>query len=306
MITTQILVKNNEKTIEKTLDSIGNLKTKIIIGNLGCKDRTIEICSRYNLEIIDINEKNMALARNNLTKPGYNFFIHPWEVLKQGEEYLNNIKESSNIYVFENNLISKQQRIWNDKEKFKNPVFETLINKNAITNPEIILYSEDVPNDTKEKLQKIYDWKESRPLDIEPYYYMACCYLSLGDYKNFKLYSNEYFVRENKINSSYIMLKYYNSQVNLFLEEIKESVQNVLFCLSYYPAFAEFWCLLGDIYLKQREFIKAKSFYQNALIIGKKRTNDTMSIEIEKYKEYPEDMIGKIDELIQKTIDFNR
>lgn len=300
MLTTQILVKNNEKTIKKTLDSIKSVSSKIIIGNLGSTDNTIKICSEYDVEIVDIDSNNRSEIRNNLSRGGFNFYINPWEVLQQGQDYLINIYNSCNVYIFEDNVIYKEQRIWKE-EKFINPVFETIINKKAITFPEIVIISKDKPNDLEEKLLLVKNWNISKPLDIEPYYYMACCYLSLGNYDKFRLYSNEYFMRENNINHSYIMLKYYSSKLNLFLNKIKIAAEEILFCLSYYPAHAEFWCLLGDIYYKQKVLNKAKSFYENAIIIGEKRKNDEMPIEIDKYKEYPEKMIKIIENIINKS-----
>lgn len=299
MITTQILVKNNEKTIEKTLASIASLNSKILIGNLGSTDKTIEICSDFKTEIIDINNiKDYSKIRNSLAQEGLNFYINPWEILVQGHEKIAELGEATNVYVFENNVISKEIRFWNSTDLFKNPVYETIINKNAKISDQIIISSKNKPKDVNEKIILVKNWMNERPLDLEPCYYFAICHLSLSDYKNFLFYANKYCNMENKINNSLIMMKYYMSQVNLYLGNIKESAELVITCLSYFPAFAEFWCLLGDIYYFQKKWDKSKCFYENAKIIGQKRKNkDDMPIEITKYKEYPEKMINNIDKI---------
>jgi len=296
MLTTQILVENNEKTIKNTLDSLVKLKSKVIIGDMGSSDNTIKICKEFELEIVDVSkQKNYSKIRNQLIKEGLNFYINPWETLEQGEDFLNQINETTNVYVFQNDVISKEIRIWKN-EQFKNPVYETIINKNAAISDKIIISSKKINNDIEEKLKLVKDWMKDRPLDLEPYYYLASCYLSLRDYKKFLFYANEYCNRENKINNSLIMMKYYMAQVKLHTHQIKEAAELTLTCISYLPSYAEFWCLLGDIFYHQKKWEKSKCFYENAMTIGKKRKNkDEMPIEIKKYKQYPESMIKNID-----------
>lgn len=304
MLTVQILVKNNEGTIKKTLESIKDLNAKILIGNLGCSDKTIDICSDYKCEIIEIKEKNnYSEIRNSLAGEDCNFYINPWECLVQGHEIVNNIKKSTNIYVFQNEIISRELRIWK-QEKFKNPIYETIINKDADFSPEIVVSSKGAPSD-KDKLLMVEKWIKERPVDIEPYYYLACCHLTNRNYEKFLFYANEYCLRENKINSSFIMMKYYMSQVKLHTNKVKEAAELALTCLSYYPSLAEFWCLLGDIYYKQKKWDKSKCFYQNAIIIGSQRKNDDLPIEINKYKSYPEKIIENINNIKKNSNIFS-
>lgn len=296
MITTQILIKNNEKIIKKTLDSIKSISSKIIIGDLGSNDKTIEICKEYQAEIVNLNkETNYSKIRNYLAKKNeINFYIEPGEVLVEGHEIIKKLKKTTNIYVFQNDVVSKEIRIWKE-DLFKNPVYETIVNKDAEINNKIIISSKSKINNNKEKLELVKKWYKDRPLDLEPCYYMAICYLSIGDYKNFLFHANKYCRIENKTNNSLIMIKYYIAQVNLHIGKPKEAAELALTCLSYYPSFAEFWCLLGDIYYFQKKWEKAICFYENAKIIGCKRKNiDDMPIEIKKYKEYPEKIINNI------------
>jgi glycosyltransferase involved in cell wall biosynthesis len=298
MISIQIITKNNESTIQKTLESIKNIKAKIFVADVGSIDKTTKICEEYKAEIINLDKiKDYSLVRNELIKEGINFYINPWEVLVGGHEILETTKETTNVYVFQNNLISKEIRIW-EKEKFKNPVYETIINQQAKIDERIVISSKNQPNDAKEKLEIVEKWMKNRPLDLEPYYYMATSHLSARNYDKFLFYANEYCNRENKINNSLIMMKYYEAQVKLYTNKIKEAAELTLTCLSYMPSYAEFWCLLGDIFYHQKKWDKSKSFYENAIIIGRKRKNkDELPIEILKYKEYPEQMIKNIEKI---------
>ena len=192
MLTIQILVNNNEKTIKNTLDSIASIDAKTIVGDLGCSDRTVEICSAYGADIIKIsNRDNYSKIRNSLCKEGINFYINPWEELIQGREIINSIKDCSNIYLFQNNVISKEIRFWKE-EKFINPVFETIINNNAKSYPQIVISSKNKPDEFENKLKLVEKWMSERPVDVEPYYYLACCYLSDRQYDKFLFYSQEY------------------------------------------------------------------------------------------------------------------
>ena len=103
-LTAQILVKNNELTIERCLNSILHLNCKILIGDLGCRDRTIDICNSYNCEVtrISLND-NFSLARNHLkglTKTQWNFFIEPWEQLLYGDEEILNFCDFQKLFCF--------------------------------------------------------------------------------------------------------------------------------------------------------------------------------------------------------------
>lgn len=304
MLTIQILLKNNQETIEQTLESIKEIDSKIIVADIGCSDDSIKICKNYTKEIIKIKEKDYSKIRNQLSGDSLNFYINPWEVLLQGQEIINELKEITDVYVFNNNIISKETRIWTS-EKFVNPIYETLINKNKNLNSGVILSSRTIEDNIDDKIILIKNWMKENPISADPYYYLSCCYLSKKDFNKFFFYANEYIVREKKVNLSLIMIKYYMSQVNLYLGNMKSAAELALFCLSYHPTFAEFWCLLGDIYYKQNKLKKSKSFYENALIIGQKRKNDSFPIEINKYKEYPEKMIKNIEETNSKTEIFS-
>jgi tetratricopeptide (TPR) repeat protein len=301
MLTVQILVKNNEKTIKKTLDSLVEIPCNIIVGDLGSRDKTLDICSSYkNLEIIDVKNKNISEARNELSRE-INMYLDPWEFLVKGKEILKDIKETQQIYVFQNEIISKELRIWTN-EKFINPIYETIINKKAKINEEIVISSKNPPDDRKEKLKILEKWNLEKPFDVDVYYYLALCHLSLRNYEKFLFFSEEYFLRENKISSSYLMMKYYISQIKLHTNKLKESLECVLICISQKPEMAEFWCVLGDIYYKQNQVKKAKEFYENAILIGqKRRKEDELPIEINKYKKYPTMMIENINEIIKNT-----
>lgn len=302
MITTQILVKNNEETIEKTLDSIVDLDSKILIGDLGCTDRTIDICEKYNVEIKKIKlDSDYSKARNQLVQEGINFYIEPWEILVKGHDLIKSNQNSLNVCVFQNNTISKELRIFKD-QLFENPVYESVSGDVKEYEPEIIIFAGSAPDLREERIQICKKWLNSKLANPEPYYYMACSYLFNKQYNEFLSFANQYLIINKKNNISSVILNYYMAQIKFYQNSLQDAARHILYCISVEPALAEFWCLLGDMLYKQKKYEKAKCMYENAIIIGKRRkSDDPYPIEIKKYEEYPLRMINNIQELKQNS-----
>ena len=55
---------------------------------------------------------------------------------------------------------------------------------------------------------------------------------------------------------------------------------------------AEFWCLLGDAYMKLGRFDYAKQFYQNAIIMGEFKYDNMWLVDLDKYDIYPKSRIA--------------
>ena len=51
MLTIQIITNNNANTIEKTLESIDEIEAEKIVIDTGSKDRTLDICRKFNIKI---------------------------------------------------------------------------------------------------------------------------------------------------------------------------------------------------------------------------------------------------------------
>lgn len=302
MITTQILVKNNEKTIKKTLESIMSLDSLIIIGDLGCTDSTIEICKKFKTEIKEIKwENDYSKARNQLISEGVNFYIEPWEILIKGHEHLTSHSNSIHVSVFQNDIISKEIRLFKDN-KFENPVYESINDEKAEYDANIVIYAGKAPDCNEEKIQICRKWLNSKLAKQEPYYYMACSYLFNKQYDDFISFANQYLIMNKNNNISSLVLNYNMAQVKFYQNKLQEAVKHVLYCISFQPTFAEFWCLLGDMFYKQKKYEKAKSMYKNAIIIGSRRANeDLYPIEIKKYEEYPNKMIKNIENIFKNT-----
>jgi tetratricopeptide (TPR) repeat protein len=309
-LTAQILVKNNELTIERCLNSILHLNCKILIGDLGCRDRTIDICNSYNCEVtrISLND-NFSLARNHLkglTKTQWNFFIEPWEQLLYGDEEILNLKSKERaafkVNCVQGDLITKQTRIWHSghETNFINPVFETI---KGDANQTGIYFSVGVHNNQKLYLELTEKWKKASPLSAETLYYLSCCHLSAKNWDAFINYANLFLYQTKEQSMAFVMTNYYCSMVNCYIKKnYQESIRFLMPCLAIKPTMAEFWCLMADIFYATKQYKKASSFYENALILGSKRLAiDDYPMEISKYKEYPQKMIESCEKIKDST-----
>jgi len=303
MITVQILIQNNEKTIENCIKSLlrYNDLFKFDVIDVGSTDKTTEICNDYKIEVTKIKDvKNYSSIRNdNLLKHKTNFsmYIYPYENLLYNEDFYKiiNKKNSYLFKVIQGTILTKELRLWNNKSiKFKNPIFEELTDKTGVQTDNVI-FSDVVNYEINNSKIIINEWKKTDPLKKEPYYYEAFEYLKKGDYLNFKNLAEHYLFLD-KISKSSIMMRYYLSLIQLHcFNDINSANSNIIKCILNKPMMAEFWCLLGDIFYKINDKHRALEFYDNAIILGSKRKeNDNYPLDIVKYKKYPEEMLKKL------------
>lgn len=289
----QILTKNNEATIEKTLQSICSLKAPIVIGDLGSSDLTLEICKKYKTIVHKIKfEDNYSKAKNYLisqAKSAYIFSIEPWEILvKVGEDLSKLTKKAYNINLIEANVLNREIRVFNKSCQFINPVYEQVnCQSQEILNLFVCSKNKPLPED-----YILETWMRESPTNINVYYFMAMNKLKSGLFTDFLSLAKHYLFIQDKETDLKIKCRYYQAMVLLYIENNKEEcIKSIIKNILLKPAMAEFWCLLGDAYYQLNNFVKAYSFYENALIIGNKRKNDLFFTEIKKYKEYPKEMM---------------
>lgn len=302
MITIQILVRNDERTIGKALESVGPLDARVVVGDIGSRDGTIKICESFGAEIVNLTpDDDYSRARNSLAKDGMNMFLDPWEILARGHEFIKELCGNTSVYVVRNGMVSKEIRVWKDAQ-FVNPVYETIVDKNAHCRPEIAIISGLEPDLRLERARIVDSWMKKRPTSPEPYYYTAMSRLAERKYSDFFAFANQYLAMEKEAASSTIMLYYHMAQIELHTGDISAAARGISRCISIHPEMAEFWCLLGDIMYKIRRYEDASQMYKNALVVGKRRrVDDPYPVDVAKYGDYPNKMIENIRKIINET-----
>lgn len=311
MLTVQMLTKNNEPTIRATFESLSHIKdVKFIVGDLGSKDGTKDICKEFKAKILVFDEADRSYAQNKMAEmgEGRRFWIEPWEAVVQGHGTLLSCKDpAAHVNILQAKTITKDVRIWDGSPKFVNPIFERLDLPTApITN--VTLYSKGAP-DTMSLLPRIEDWKAKNPLSSRPYYYQSCVLLGNGRYDDFVKVADHYLFMDKSNSMSATMTRYYYAMVQLMQKRVVRPVlQNINLCLCARPLMAEFWCLMADAYYHLlHRFDHAKEFYENAMILGNKRLkSDLWPLDIPKYREYPEKMIESCSALMNRTAFYGK
>lgn len=299
-LTIQILINNNEDTIEDTINSILPLNCHILMCDIGCTDNTIKICNSYDLNPIKGTlNKNWSNLRNNITdqsKTEWQFMIEPWEVLLKGYEEIQEVvdkneSEAAFGQLIKGEIITKPTRLWKKPKKFINYSFEKI---NSMGNYlDYVILSNKHEENIKEKINL---WKSQNSLSIEPYYYEAYEFLKNKKFEEFMTLS-KFCITNEKATISAVMMRYYQAIICLIQNDLNQGVKLLVSCLTSNILMAEFWCLLGDIFFKMQDFPKSKIFYKNAIDFGSRRLkSDRWPIQVSKYEEYPSLMISKIKE----------
>lgn len=305
-LTIHILVKNNESTIKKTLDSIIDLKAEIFVGDLGCTDKTIRICNDYtkNIKRFSLND-NISNVRNdmlNLSKTLWNFYLEPWEYILSGVDVIkNSIFEKSGAYkvnILQNDLLLKSTRIWHKNTGFifKDPVYESLNGEGADSS----IYLKSLPHDNNYS-ELLKTWRTKSPLAVEPLYYLSCNYLQEKNWDSFLNYSLMYLHQEKIQKKSFFLTHYYRAMVLCYIKkDFANAIRSLMICIANKPTSAEFWCLLGDVYYSMQKYDLAREFYENGMLLGSRRLKeDDYPLEISKYKDYPKKMIASCNQIMQ-------
>lgn len=304
MKTIQIITYNNENTIENLIKSIILLNFDIYIIDVGSTDNTISICKRYNTTIQQYNNiKNYSKLRNDLTRSGKNLYFEPWEELISGHDIIESLEVPARFQVVEDKVITKPIRFWTDNYKFVNPIYETIKCNAIVTDVLVLSRNGNKPNEE----EIINTWSKEKPTNPDPYYYKAFLKIKNNEYKEYEsLVSQAMFIGLDEISS--IMSKYYLAYIQLYkYKNHNNSIKNALECIVANPMMAEFWCILGDNYYSMKDYEKALSFYENAIIIGKKRLKyDLWPTDLRKYKEYPEKMKESCSNIIANSKGYTK
>ena len=306
MITIHMVIQNNQNTIQKAIDSVSSLNANFLFADIGCTDKTTDICKKYG-EVIRVNFRNdLSAVRNELCQKQteWNLQLEPWEEVLAGLEEIEDLAEGNyRCNIIQNTLITKPIRIWNKnkKIKYKNPVYEVIP---GIAEPTGIYIRSTPPDMVDKNLELLEIWKNKNPIAFEYHYYKACIFLTQNKWKEFIDLANHFLFQEKKMTMASIMTRYYMATVYCYvLKDQKKALELLMYCFAKKPLMAEFWCLLGDIYYETDEYSKAKCFYENAKILGSRRLNsDEWPFDISKYKDYPNKMIASCDEIISKAI----
>lgn len=297
-ISLAMIVKNEELTIERCLNSVARVVDEIIIVDTGSTDRTKELCLKYTNKVYDFQWINdFSAARNfsyDLATKDYILWLDaddillPEDIIKFVELKKTLSKEIHVIMMRyatghdnKGNIIFSYYRERLTKRackfKWKEPVHEHLEAGGNIFSSEIMIthakpYS---PDDKSTRNIEIYESHIKNGIPLSPrgtYYYAR----ELKDHKRFEgaiaqftlfLDSNLGWVEDN-INSCSELGKCY-----LEIDQPRKALESFYRSFAYDRPRAELCCQIGYFYQKKDDF-KSAAFWFELILFLEKPTNN--------------------------------
>ncbi len=297
-LTIHFPIKNDERTLQATIDSVVPLNAELVALDLGSTDNSPRICRRNGVRTVSVKAGDMSAARNSVlsvTTNPWHLALDPWDVVVPGDLHKLVVggPQAYHVQVVSGDALTKPIRLWHRATgcHFTNPVFESMSCPTA-GHSGILIMSDPPPDDSK--MAAVQSWQKSSPAAHEPWYFLACLHLEKREYDKFMSAANHYLFMDTRATLPAVMIKYYCGMVNCYIRKNAEAaIKDLLSCLAANPLMAEFWCMLGDVYYYLlKKYDKAKGFYENAKILGARRLKtDTWPLQISKYGEYPDRML---------------
>ncbi len=284
-----MIVKNEEQTLDRCLNSCHEVFDEIIIVDTGSTDNTVTIAKKYTNKIYHFKwVDNFSLARNysfSLATSQYVMWLDADDIINKTElDKLKNLKLKldSNINTImlkyaiafdENNAPTfsyYRERIFKtcDKPKWEDPVHEAIVPYGNILYEDITIEHRKINQSTNPKRNlKIYEALVKNKVDLKPrqlFYYARELYFNsyykkaIKVFKQFLLTTNGY--KENYIEACLNISKCYQ-----LIKDNKNALEWLFKSFYFDLPRAEILCEIGDIYIRELNYQSAIYYYKLAL-----------------------------------------
>lgn len=261
-----MIVKDEEKVLDKCLSSIKEIVDEIIIVDTGSIDNSINIAKKYTHKIYQIKwENDFSKARNysfSKATKDYILWLDADDYLN--EESINRFKSlkdkldgSIDVYYFLYDFNENYEPFFRERLlkkdcgfKFKGKVHEVITPNGNIAYENIIVKQQYKENKTVDRNLKIYETMDYKTLNDRDLYYYGK-----------ELYRNKKYNKAIKV-----LIKFLNNESNYIEDKIDA-------CF-----------VLGNIYALNKDYTKALKVYFNSFAYDKPRNNILVEIANTFYK----------------------
>ena len=275
-----MIVKNEEKVLDRCLKSIKDLFDEIVIVDTGSNDNTIKIAQKYTNKIFYFCWcDNFSKARNYAIKNAtseYIFWLDADDIMPyETYRYIKSIKDklTSDVYMLKYNIAFKdnkptfsfyRERIIKNCDKcyFSGCVHECITPFGKVEKLNCSIDHKKENFKISNRNLKIYQKTiKQRPLNARELYYYA---RELFDHKKYKMSitylkkfinTNQGWI-ENIIDAYYLMSKCY-----LFLGNLSKQFECLTKTFLYDKPRANVCCAIGDYFLYKKNYQTAKYWY---------------------------------------------
>jgi glycosyltransferase involved in cell wall biosynthesis len=295
-----LIVKNEEKTLPRCLDSVKDIVSEIIVVDTGSTDRTVEVAESYGAKIYHFEWINDFAAAKNyaISKARGN-----WIIFLDADEYFTSdsiplipdiIKKAhKNKYDFimgymshldtgSNKLFESSFKIRifrNDVNiRYKGAIHEMIVRTNyparvldATSQIKMIHtgYSPETIQDKDKSTRNLdllfKEWEKNPNSDLA--FYIAESYMVGKDYENGLKYAYKVFEYQNGTLIGIYEKNYINiiSCMNILKRPAEEIISTVYEACQKYPTVPDFYFYLGDLYVKANRNFDAVQAFEKGL-----------------------------------------
>lgn len=307
MITLSVcmIVKNEEDTLERCLESIKNIADEIVIVDTGSTDKTKEIAKKYTDNIYDFDwVYDFSKARNysfSKATMQYTMWMDADDVLLEKDEkklleLKKEIDPSVDVVIMKYDLTNKKtgevvcsfyrERIVKTQKHFEwqDPVHEYIAYKGKSIKSDVTLTHKKVHAPTNRNLDIFERYIESgNTLSPRNWFYYARELNKVGQKQKASIYYEKFLETSESVVSNYIDAC---TELSDYYSEIKEDEKSLKTLLKFFENFApraEVLCKLGEYYKKREEYQKAIEWFNLAThcIVP-----ETYGAVIPKYRDY--------------------
>lgn len=291
------------KTLLSVMPHVGQLTA----GDLTNSDRLKAFCIDNKIGYVKLGLKDgFADCQNQLlamSKTPWHMHLYPGETLANPEKIRDLTDGPASAYRFcciQGGWMNKEVRLYHRSLdcKFTRPVFETISVRSQFA--DVYVTGGDPPPSVVTIVDK---WVEKNPLSLTPRYYKAVSLMTEGKQAEFITAAKEQLFADNTATIDNIMLRYYLACALAGNQKTRnECAKHIVECLAANTLMAEFWCLLGDVYLVEGGYDRATAFYRNAITLGsQRRKDDEWPMHISKYTNHPNRMIEKCEASLKES-----
>ncbi|MFS0688511.1 glycosyltransferase [Sporosarcina sp. 179-K 8C2 HS] len=327
-----IIMKNEEKVLERCLDSISGIADEIVIVDTGSNDDSKKIAYRYTDKIFDFKwENDFSKARNYAASKAKG----DWIFVIDADEYVDRtafrklktdlVKNPPiyNIIAFQivsfvgergqNTSLNYHERLYRNDGTitYRRSIHEWLMHKDPAMERrgfiDFELYhsgymsnTRKLKNKTNRNLTILLDNKCKEPID---YFYIGNEYRNLDDLdKAIYFYQKAYKLKPDFDKDWVVKLLLYLSEALHQNDRDNEAMEILLACEEIYPRLVDFKYYKGAIYFKKQLYEKARAVFEDILL---QKDNLIAETSIDFMELLPLEFLGEIYEIeneLQKAV----
>lgn len=276
-----MIVKDEEKVLDKCLSSISSIVDEIIIVDTGSSDNTIEICKKYTHKIYAFKWINdFSKARNySLSKATCDYIL--WldaddyltkdnieKIKKLKKELTDNVDMYYFLYDFNKEYVPfYRERLFknNGKYKFQGKIHEAIKPSGKIVYSDIIITQQEKHIIDVSRNLKIYQMMDKKEFTERDYYYYGKELYRNKKYKKSIVYLKKFISFENIYVEDAIDACYTLYLISIITSNNRNAIQYLYKTFLYDLPRANVLCELGNTYLNTNEIEKAIYYYKLAL-----------------------------------------